>query len=87
MHVRRSISDTKSLSFHVSCLRVNFTKFLLKFGRRMPLIIGGVWQSAWFFVFAAAGTAKVPEQNSIIGKCLQSVFVLSFHSFELMEII
>jgi hypothetical protein len=23
----------------------------------MPLIIGGVWQSIWLFVFAATGTA------------------------------
>lgn len=38
-----------------------------RFGRRMPLIIGGLWQSAWLFVFAAAGTAKDPMQNKNIG--------------------
>ncbi|CAL1701815.1 unnamed protein product [Somion occarium] len=38
-----------------------------KFGRRYPLIIGGVWQSIWLFVFAAAGTAKDPTQNKGIG--------------------
>jgi len=41
-----------------------------KFGRRRPLIIGGVWQSCWLFVFAAAGTAKVPEDNPGIGKLM-----------------
>lgn len=39
-----------------------------RFGRRMPLILGGIWQSAWLFVFAAAGTAKNPETNTGIGK-------------------
>ncbi|KAM5541537.1 hypothetical protein V8D89_004727 [Ganoderma adspersum] len=38
-----------------------------KFGRRIPLIIGGVWQSAWLFVFAAAGTAVNPTDNKNIG--------------------
>jgi len=26
-----------------------------RFSRRWPLIIGGVWQSIWLFVFAGAG--------------------------------
>jgi len=38
-----------------------------KFGRRYPLIIGGIWQSAWLFVFAAAGTAKDPSTDQGIG--------------------
>jgi len=38
-----------------------------RFGRRWPLIIGGVWQSIWLFVFASAGTAKDPTQNRDIG--------------------
>ncbi|PSR84219.1 hypothetical protein PHLCEN_2v5507 [Hermanssonia centrifuga] len=37
------------------------------YGRRWPLIIGGMWQSAWLFVFAAAGTAKNPIGNEGIG--------------------
>lgn len=41
-----------------------------KFGRRIPLIVGGIWQAAWLFVFAAAGTAKVPEDNPGIGKLM-----------------
>jgi len=28
-----------------------------RFGRRLPLILGGVWQACWLFVFASAGTA------------------------------
>lgn len=40
------------------------------FGRRKPLIIGGIWQSAWLFVFAAAGTAKDPSTNEGIGKLM-----------------
>ncbi|KAI5476670.1 hypothetical protein MNV49_007383 [Pseudohyphozyma bogoriensis] len=34
------------------------------YGRRVPLIIGGVWQSMWLFVFAAAGTAKNPQPTA-----------------------
>ncbi|ETW76473.1 MFS sugar transporter [Heterobasidion irregulare TC 32-1] len=41
-----------------------------RFGRRGPLIVGGLWQSAWLFVFAAAGTAKVPSENPGIGKLM-----------------
>jgi SP family sugar:H+ symporter-like MFS transporter len=38
-----------------------------RFGRRWPLIIGGVWQSLWLFVFAAVGTAKDPKENQSVG--------------------
>ncbi|KAL8287439.1 hypothetical protein RQP46_003297 [Phenoliferia psychrophenolica] len=38
-----------------------------RFGRRVPLIVGGVWQSVWLFVFAAAGTAKDPTESESIG--------------------
>lgn len=41
-----------------------------RYGRRIPLMLGGVWQSAWLFVFAAAGTAKVPQNNPGIGKLM-----------------
>lgn len=34
----------------------------------MPLILGGVWQAVWLFVFAAAGTAKDPTVDKGIGK-------------------
>ncbi|TFK80912.1 general substrate transporter [Polyporus arcularius HHB13444] len=41
-----------------------------RFGRRYPLIIGGVWQSIWLFVFAAAGTARDPTTDKGIGKLM-----------------
>ena len=39
-----------------------------RFGRRTPLIIGGLWQSAWLFVYGAAGTARDPLTDQGIGK-------------------
>jgi len=54
---------------------------LQRFGRRRPLIIGGIWQSAWLFVFAAAGTAKDPSTNPGIGKLMivsACMFILGF---------
>jgi MFS transporter, SP family, sugar:H+ symporter len=41
---------------------------LIQFGRRIPLIIGGVWQSIWLFVFAAAGTAQDPATSEGVGE-------------------
>ncbi|KAJ2925986.1 hypothetical protein H1R20_g11093, partial [Candolleomyces eurysporus] len=38
-----------------------------RFGRRWPLIWGGLWQSVWLFVFASAGTARDPTTNEQIG--------------------
>ncbi|KAF4988421.1 hypothetical protein FDECE_15062 [Fusarium decemcellulare] len=52
-----------------------------KFGRRWPLFIGGLWQSAWLLVFAAIGTAKNPEGNSSVGIVLivsGCMFIASF---------
>ncbi|KAJ7437177.1 general substrate transporter [Mycena latifolia] len=54
-----------------------------RFGRRMPLIFGGIWQSVWLFVFAAVGTAKDPLSNKgsgylmIVSACL---FILGYAS-------
>ncbi|KAG2002442.1 sugar transporter, variant 2 [Coprinopsis cinerea AmutBmut pab1-1] len=39
-----------------------------RFGRRLPLIWGGLWQALWLFVFAAAGTARDPLYNESVGK-------------------
>ena len=39
-----------------------------RFGRRNPLIIGGIWCSAWLFVYGAAGTARDPLTDQGIGK-------------------
>lgn len=52
---------------------------VLQFGRRKPLIIGGIWQSCWLFVFAAAGTAKVPQDNPGIGKRMFNLFIYYLH--------
>ncbi|KAG6852953.1 hypothetical protein C0991_007933 [Blastosporella zonata] len=52
-----------------------------RFGRRLPLIIGGIWQSCWLFVFAAAGTAKSPHNNPGIGKLMivsACMFILGY---------
>ncbi|THH12759.1 hypothetical protein EW146_g7392 [Bondarzewia mesenterica] len=52
-----------------------------KFGRRIPLILGGLWQSAWLFVFAAAGTAKIPQNNPGIGNLMivsACMFILGY---------
>ncbi|KAL7340769.1 general substrate transporter [Rhodotorula toruloides] len=54
-----------------------------RFGRRWPLIIGGLWQSAWLFVYAAAGTAKDPTENKSIGTLLivsSCLFILGYAS-------
>lgn len=54
-----------------------------RFGRRWPLIIGGLWQSAWLFVYAAAGTAEDPEENQGIGTLLivsSCLFILGYAS-------
>jgi MFS transporter, SP family, sugar:H+ symporter len=37
------------------------------FGRRWPLIVGGVWQAIWLFVFASVGTAKDPSSDKTAG--------------------
>ncbi|KAK4704623.1 hypothetical protein P7C70_g1581, partial [Phenoliferia sp. Uapishka_3] len=41
-----------------------------RFGRRVPLIVGGCWQSVWLFVFAAGGTAQDPETSQGMGNLL-----------------
>ncbi|GAA5998918.1 hypothetical protein JCM5350_005490 [Sporobolomyces pararoseus] len=41
-----------------------------RFGRRTPLIIGGLWQSAWLFVYAIAGTVRDPLTDQGIGKLM-----------------
>ncbi|KAF5369384.1 hypothetical protein D9758_002547 [Tetrapyrgos nigripes] len=52
-----------------------------RFGRRKPLIIGGLWQSVWLFVFAAAGTAGNPQTSPMIGKLMivsACLFILGY---------
>ncbi|GAA5942650.1 hypothetical protein JCM3775_003667 [Rhodotorula graminis] len=54
-----------------------------RFGRRIPLIVGGLWQGAWLIVYASAGTAKNPEGNESIGTLLivsSCLFILGYAS-------
>lgn len=52
-----------------------------RFGRRNPLIIGGIWQAVWMLIFASVGTARDPVSNSssgivmIVSACM---FIASF---------
>ncbi|KIY72281.1 general substrate transporter [Cylindrobasidium torrendii FP15055 ss-10] len=41
-----------------------------KCGRRWPLILGGLWQSAWLFVYGALGTAHDPTEDKVSGKIM-----------------
>ncbi|KAM7200307.1 putative Low-affinity glucose transporter [Rhypophila sp. PSN 637] len=52
-----------------------------RFGRRMPLFIGAIWQAAWLAVFAAMGTAVNPKENSASGIVMivaAAMFIASF---------
>ncbi|EAU83615.1 monosaccharide transporter [Coprinopsis cinerea okayama7 len=52
-----------------------------RFGRRLPLIWGGLWQALWLFVFAAAGTARDPLYNESVGKLMITsacLFILGY---------
>ncbi|CAM1511827.1 Fc.00g093400.m01.CDS01 [Cosmosporella sp. VM-42] len=54
-----------------------------RFGRRMPLFLGGLWQAAWLLVFASVGTAKNPEGNKAVGIIMivsACMFIASFAS-------
>ncbi|GAA5999125.1 sugar porter family MFS transporter [Rhodotorula paludigena] len=54
-----------------------------RFGRRIPLIVGGLWQSMWLFIYAAAGTARNPEEDTQIGTLLivsSCLFILGYAS-------
>ena len=50
-------------------------------GRRVPLIVGALWQSAWLLIFASVGVARPPTQYGssgvvmIVSACM---FIASF---------
>jgi hypothetical protein len=67
MYVLERVSDF--IGFSKFWLPFLTFSLLVQFGRRKPLIIGGIWQSAWLFVFAAAGTAVDPTAHTGVGKC------------------
>ncbi|KPM34305.1 Hexose transporter 2 [Neonectria ditissima] len=52
-----------------------------KYGRRWPLFLGALWQSAWLLVFASVGTAMNPEGNRAVGIVMivsACMFIASF---------
>jgi len=54
-----------------------------KFGRRWPLIVGGLWQGAWLLVFATVGTVSDPETNRTTGTVMivsGCLFILGYAS-------
>lgn len=54
-----------------------------RFGRRVPLFIGAIWQAAWLAVFAAMGTAVDPERSQASGIVMivaAAMFIASFAS-------
>ncbi|KAK4245743.1 MFS sugar transporter-like protein [Corynascus novoguineensis] len=79
------IDDPIRTQLILGAINVGMTFFGLyvveRFGRRWPLIIGGIWQAAWMAVFAAMGTALNPENNSTSGIVMivaASMFIASF---------
>ncbi|KAH7026551.1 high-affinity glucose transporter ght2 [Microdochium trichocladiopsis] len=52
-----------------------------KFGRRWPLFLGALWQTAWLAVFAAVGTAVPPDTSATTGIVMivsACMFIASF---------
>lgn len=39
--------------------------FIERFGRRKPLIYGGLWQCAWLIVFGAVGSERDPNNRTV----------------------
>lgn len=53
-----------------------------RFGRRWPLIIGGLWQSAWLFAYASIGVTR-DTTDPVIGKVLivcTALFIFGYAS-------
>jgi SP family sugar:H+ symporter-like MFS transporter len=52
-----------------------------RLGRRVPLIIGGLWQAAWLLIFAVIGIALPPTDNPTSGIVMivcACMFIASF---------
>lgn len=56
--------------------------FIERFGRRKPLIYGGLWQCAWLIVFGAVGSERDPNEKSIGAVLIVSacMFIAGFAS-------
>jgi len=54
-----------------------------RFGRRKPLLVGGIWQVIWLLVFGSVGTAYNPMTNKAVGAVLivaTCMFIVGFAS-------
>ncbi|KAH7105773.1 general substrate transporter [Auriculariales sp. MPI-PUGE-AT-0066] len=54
---------------------------LEKFGRRVPLIVGALWQSFWLFVFSSVAVARPPTEQNSSGYIMivsAALFILGF---------
>ena len=64
--------------------------FAERFGRRMPLFYGAVWQTGWLLIFAIMGTVLDPLENRgagiamIVSACM---FIASFARYVYIPII
>nr|AOR51667.1 high affinity glucose transporter Ght2 [Phaffia rhodozyma] len=57
--------------------------FYERFGRRKPLIFGGIWQSFWLFAYSIAGTAGNPLTSKPVGNFMivaSCLFIAGFAS-------
>ena len=54
-----------------------------RFGRRMPLVFGGLWQATWLLIFAIIGIVRPPTQHTESGIVMivcACMFIASFAS-------
>ncbi|OSS53939.1 hypothetical protein B5807_01605 [Epicoccum nigrum] len=54
-----------------------------RFGRRMPLVFGGLWQATWLLIFAIIGIVRPPTQyteSGIVMIVCACMFIASFAS-------
>lgn len=54
-----------------------------RFGRRKPLLVGGIWQVIWLLVFGSVGTLYNPMTNKAVGAVLivaTCMFIVGFAS-------
>jgi SP family sugar:H+ symporter-like MFS transporter len=52
-----------------------------RLGRRVPLVIGGLWQAVWLLIFAIIGTVLPPTENPVSGIVMivaACMFIASF---------
>ncbi|KAM3429872.1 hypothetical protein MY4824_008015 [Beauveria thailandica] len=56
---------TQNILGTVNVLMTLYGVFVVeRFGRRLPLFIGALWQAGWFFIFAAVCTANPPHPKT-----------------------